>query len=160
MFYKQLQYTCCPICHKVKTTRHWNLVNLQNITREIFFLKNYAENWAGRLVLDFVFWKNKSLIWGKGKWSAYIAIALNLPYNKSKLCKTSDYWSRDILNFNFSEKGLGQASAPLFLHDFLRKMFLMLNSINWPNYIVWLPLRLQILGICVLQLFVNQAVTS
>ena len=24
---KQLQYTCCPISHEVKTTRQWNLVN-------------------------------------------------------------------------------------------------------------------------------------
>ena len=36
----------------------------------------------------------------------------------------------DMLNFNFSEKGLGQVSSPHFLHDFSRKMFLMLHSIN------------------------------
>ena len=33
-----------------------------------------------------------------------------------------------------------------FLHDYWRKIFLMLYSINWANFIVWLHLRLQILG--------------
>ena len=73
-------------------------------------------------------------------------MALNLAYNKNKLYKTLDYWSRDILNFNFVEKGLGLVSLSHFAYDFSRKMFLMLHSINWPNFIVWLPLRLEILG--------------
>ena len=60
----------------------------------------------------------------------YISIALNLPYNKSKLYKTLDYSSRDMLNFNFSEKGLGLVSPPHFVYDFSGKMFLMLHSIN------------------------------
>ena len=49
-----------------------------------------------------------------------------------------------MLNFNFSEKGLGLVSPPHFVYDFSRKMFLMLHSINWPNLIVWLPLLLEI----------------
>ena len=69
-----------------------------------------------------------------------------LAIQKSKLYKTLDYWSRDILNFNFSEKGLGLVSPPHFVYDFSRKMFLMLHSINWPNFIVWLLLLLEILG--------------
>ena len=48
--------------------------------------------------------------------------------------------------FNFSKKGLGLVSAPQFVYDFSRKMFLMLHSIIWPNFIVWLPLLLEILG--------------
>ena len=47
-----------PKSHKVKATRQQNLVNQQNITREIFFFKNYAENEAIRLVPDlFLFLK-------------------------------------------------------------------------------------------------------
>ena len=69
-----------------------------------------------------------------------------LVYNKNKLYKTLDYWSGDILNFNFSEKGLGLVSPPHFVYYFSRKMFLKLHPINWPNFIVWLPLLLQILG--------------
>ena len=51
-----------------------------------------------------------------------------------------------MLNFNFSEKGLGLAFPSHFVYDFARKMFLMLYSINWPNLIVWLHLLLEILG--------------
>ena len=47
---------------------------------------------------------------GESKWSEayfqYISIALNLPCNKNKLYKTSDYQFKDMLNFNFSGKGL------------------------------------------------------
>ena len=56
-----------------------------------------------------------------------------------------------MVNFNFSEKGLGPVSPSHFMYDFSRKMFLMLNSINWPNFIVSLPLLFEILGnICIM----------
>ena len=67
-------------------------------------------------------------------------MALNLPYNKNKLYKTLD-----MLNFSFSEKGLGLVSPPHFVYDFSIKIFLMLHYINWPNFIAWLPLLLKIL---------------
>ena len=68
-------------------------------------------------------------------------------YNKNKLYKTLDYWSRDMLNLNFSEKSLRLVSPPYFAYDFSRKMFVILHSSNWPNdVIVWLPLLLDILG--------------
>ena len=51
-----------------------------------------------------------------------------------------------MLNFNFSEKGLGLVSPLHFVYDFSRKLFLMLDSIDGPNLIVWLPLLLEILG--------------
>ena len=57
-------------------------------------------------------------------------MALSLAYNKNKLYKTLDYWSRDMLNFNFSEKGLELVSPSNFVYDFSRKMFLMLHSVN------------------------------
>ena len=34
-------------------------------------------------------------------------MALNLTYNKNKLYKSLDYWSRDMLNFDFLDKGQG-----------------------------------------------------
>ena len=55
-----------------------------------------------------------------------------------------------MFNFNFSEKGLGLVSPPHFVHDFSRKIFLMLHSINFSRY--W--------AVCKLQLSVNQAATS
>ena len=67
-------------------------------------------------------------------------------YNKNKLYKILGFWSRDILDFNFPEKGLGLVIPPHFVYDLSRKRFLMLYSSNWPNSIVWLPLLLEILG--------------
>ena len=64
----------------------------------------------------------------------------DLAYNKNKLCQTLDYWSRDMVNFDFLEKGLGIVFPPSCVYVFSRKMFLMLYSIIWPNFIVWYPL--------------------
>ena len=89
-------------------------------------------------------------MWGKSKWSAayfqYFSIALQLGIQWKQTVKTSDFWSRDILNFSFPEKGLGLVTPSHFVHDFSRKIFLLLYSINWPNSIAWLPLLLDILG--------------
>ena len=41
-----------------------------------------------------------------------------------------------MLNFNFSENGLGLVSPLHFVYDFLREMFLKLYSINRKNFIV------------------------
>ena len=84
----------------------------------------------------------------------YFSIALNLAYTIT-LClyKTLDYWSRDMLNFHFLEKGLGIVSPPHFVHDFSRRMFLMLYSLNCLSD--WLYF-LRYWTICILQLFVNQ----
>ena len=41
-----------------------------------------------------------------------------------------------MLNFDFLEKGLEIVSPPRFVYDFLRNMFLMLCSIDRPNFIV------------------------
>ena len=37
-------------------------------------------------------------------------------------------------------------SLPHFLHNFRRIIFILLCSINWPNFIDWLPLLCEILG--------------
>ena len=58
-----------------------------------------------------------------------------------------------MLNFDFLEKGLGIVSPPQFVYDFSRKIFLMLYSITWPNFIAWLPLLLEILvNMCIANL--------
>ena len=50
--------------------------------------------------------------------------------------------SRDLLNFDFLEKGLGLVLQTQFLDNCLKKTLLMLYSINWPNFISRLPLLL------------------
>ena len=108
--------------------------------------------------------KKKSFIQGKRECSGvllhYISIALKLAFSKKELHRTLVYSSRDILqlhralvyssrdifNFDVLEKDLGIVFPPHFVYDFSTEMFLMLYSINWPNFIVWLPLVLEILG--------------
>ena len=87
----------------------------------------------------FVFWK--SFIWGKSKWSAALfqslSIVINLANNKNKIYKTLQFWSRDMLNFDFLEKGLEIVSPSHFVYDFSRKMFLKLYSTKWPGFFIW-----------------------
>ena len=55
-----------------------------------------------------------------------------------------------MLNFDFLDKGLENVSTPHFVYEFSTKMFLMPYSVNWPSFIVWLPLLLEILAnICI-----------
>ena len=51
-----------------------------------------------------------------------------------------------MLNFDFLDKGQEIVSPAHFAYDFLTKMFLMLYSINYPNFIAWFSLLLEILG--------------
>ena len=41
-----------------------------------------------------------------------------------------------MFNFDFLDKGLEIVFPAHFAYNFLTKMFLMLYSINWPNFIV------------------------
>ena len=51
-----------------------------------------------------------------------------------------------MVNFDFLDKGLGIVSPAHFVYDFSAKMILMLCFINWPYFIAWLFLLLEILG--------------
>ena len=67
---------------------------------------------------------------------------------------------RDILIFDFFQKALEVVYPSHFVYDFLRKLFLMLYSINWPNLIAWFSLLLELLGnLCIVIAF-SQIVTS
>ena len=137
------------------------------MTREIFLFRNHAENEAGKLVQIALLSFKKSLYWVKAsglQLDFTISIALKLAYNKNNLFKTLHYWSRDMLNFYFLDKVLlellGIVSPPQFIYHFLTKLYPILCSINWPNFIVWLPLLLEILGNMFIATFFNQVVTS
>ena len=51
-----------------------------------------------------------------------------------------------MLNFDFWWKGLEVAFPPHFVYEFSRKTILMLYSFNWPDFIVWLALLLDVLA--------------
>ena len=56
-------------------------------------------------------------------------------YYKNKLYKTLDYWSRDMVNLYFLEKGQGIVFPPYFVYNFSIKMFLMFYAIKgWVTY--------------------------
>ena len=57
-------------------------------------------------------------------------MTLKLACNRNKLFKTLHYRSRDMLNFDFLDKGLGIVPPVYCVYDFLTKMFLMLYYIN------------------------------
>ena len=71
----------------------------------------------------------------------------------NKLYNALDYWSRDMLNFKFLEKGLEIVSPLHFEYDFSGKMFVMLYSINCPNSIAWLSLLEILVNMCTSILF-------
>ena len=143
-----------PNISRSKSNQIMKFGQLIEYNKIIFFLQKSCRKWGRETSFRLLFVFKKSFLWGKSKCSAayfqYISIALNLAYKKNKQLKTLDYWSRDMLNFDFLEKGLGMVFPPHFPYDFSRKMFLMLYFINWPNFIAWLSLLLDILGnICI-----------
>ena len=109
----------------------------------------------------FVF--KKIFILDKIKWPSasfqYISIALNLTYNKKKLYKTLDCWLRDLLKFDFFEKGLGIVTPPDFVHDFSRKLFLTNVLLTDQISLFACFYFLKYWAIYILQLFINLAVT-
>ena len=110
----------------------------------------HTQNEIGRLISDLFLFFKKTLYEVKPnglqlRFTIFANRFDNLAFNENKLYKTLDYWSRDILNLDFLEKGLGLVSPPHFVRNFLRKIFFMLYSINWPNFIAWLLLCLAIL---------------
>ena len=62
----------------------------------------------------------------------------------SGIVKSKIFWSSDMLHFldNRSRNSCPSDSV----YTFSRRKFPMLYSINWPNFIVWLPLLFEILG--------------
>ena len=70
-----------------------------------------------------------------------------------KLRAIETYWNESanhflLPHFTFLKKiktGLGIVSLPHYPRSFLRKIFVLLYSINWPSFIGWLPLLLEIL---------------
>ena len=113
---------------------------LVKCTRHIF-LQNLRRKW-GRETSS----RPLKKLYMKYKWEVCTLVSINLDYNKNKLYKTLDCWSRDMPNFAFLEKNplLEKDLENILLTIFQEKYFSC--SINWPNFNVWLPLLLEILG--------------
>ena len=97
------------------------------------FLKN--ENWA-------YLWINSLKLYTVCFY--YMASWGLLKYIETKLQTTC--FRLILSSLKKIKKGLEFVSLPHFPHNFWRKIFLLLYSINWPNFIVWLHLLCEILG--------------
>ena len=86
------------------------------------FLKTLCRKWVRETSSRLLFVLYKSFILAKSKWSSdwfdYMSLVLKLAYKRNKLFKTWHSWSRDILNFDFLDKGLGIVSSAYFVYDF------------------------------------------
>ena len=117
----------------------------QNITRETFFLKNHTQNVVEKLVPDhFLKNQNWAYLWINSLkfWVVYFYCVPNWglsKYIEIKFQTTCFY----LLQSFFKNK-------IHFVQTFLRKIFLLLYSIDWPNFIICLFLLREILGnICI-----------
>ena len=115
-----------------------------------FFLKNYTQNVVEELSPDpFLINQNWVYLWINSlkfhRVCFYCMSSWGLSrYIKTKLQITCFYLIKPF--FRKTKSGRKIASLPHFLHDFWGKMFLLLYSIKWPNFIVWFLLLLEMLG--------------
>ena len=110
-------------------------------TRNIFHEKLYA-----KLFPD-PFLKNPN--WAYSVINGLKVYSFFLSYTKLRAIKISKLSCRPIVLTSyeaFLKKKLRLVLLPHFLHDFWRKIFLLLYSLNWPNFIFWLPLFRETLG--------------
>ena len=111
-----------------------------NMRNFFFFFQISKRKWS---MISFCFLK--SFTWGKSKWFA--------PFDRTQLGNTIKanrikLWILypEICSIFIFLKDLVLVPPPHFMYDFLTTMFLMLYSINWPNFTFWLRSLLEILG--------------
>ena len=81
-----------------------------------------------------------------------VSYSLFLFYAKPEAIETCWNYAADYLHlphfklFQNTKSGLELGSLPYFLHNFWSKIFLLIYSINWPSFIVWLSLLREILS--------------
>ena len=125
---KQLQYKYWLISQLVKPTSQWNYSQTLSWTIKI-------EHISGSVAYNFKYFV--FIVWKVVDYRHVLKrgcrpLALNS--YKSFLKKT--------------KTGQEVVSLPHFLNDFWRKIFILLYSINWPNFIIWLPLLRKYWAIC------------
>ena len=109
--------------------------------------KYCEENEVGRVVLDLFFLEELYVVKANVQHLSFnMSLCSPWTYNKSKLYKCSDFWSRDKLDFDFFRKNPDTSFWTTFCVWCSRRMFWMLYSVTWPDSIVWLLLVLEILG--------------
>ena len=102
---------------------------------------------AGRLVPDLFLYFKKLHLKSKEVVNTWILIysgGLCLGHTIKTNCTAFQKVDPEICSILIFRQG--SVSPPHFVYDFSRKMCIILYTINWSNFIVWLPLRLVILS--------------
>ena len=124
------------VIHKYPISRE---VKQKIITWETFFFKNHTHNVVQKLVPD-PFLKNETWAYLWINWRKFQTVYFDcMPsWGLSKYIETRLHTTCIYLIWSFFKKqrGLGLISLPYFLHNFWRKIFLLICSINWPSFIV------------------------
>ena len=127
--------------------------------RNVFLQKSYKK-WGREASCRPLFVFPKCFILGKKKcsaaWLHCISIALKLAYNKNKLFKTLDYWSRDKFNFDFSDKFLHHILHIIFQQKCSSYYNLLTDQISLSGWLYFL----RYWSVYALQLFANLVMTT
>ena len=114
---------------------------IENNMRKTFFLKNYTQTVVETLFSDpFLKNQNWAYRWINSLWFAFIVCQLEDCQNIFKLsCRPFPFIWYKAFQKNKKRCGIGlPASFPAWS---LKKIFLLLYFINWPNFIVWLSFK-------------------
>ena len=150
---KQLQYTYYPNISRSKGHQEMKFPQLIVYKmRNIFVEKSYIKCDGETVPRPFSKKKNWAYLCIKSL-KFYAVCFYHMPsldiyiiYNILKLSSRPIAFNSFKAFSKKTNRGRELVSLPHFLHDFWRRMFLLLYSINWPNFIVWLPLIREILG--------------
>ena len=142
---------------EVKATRHWNLLNWQNIKWEPFFLKNHTQNMMQKLFPD-LFMKNQN--WDQQSTASYSLFLLCVKLSAIEMLKLS-YRPLAFTSCKAFLKEVWKLSPCLIIcMVFEGKYFfcyvLLTDQISLSGCFYFM----RYWAICVLHLFVNQVVTS
>ena len=124
---------------------------IQYNVRNIFFKKNHTQNVVEKPFPNpFLKNQNRAYLWITYVQVVFIACQVQGYRSILKLsCWPLAFTSYKAF-FKKNKKSSRTSLPASFRHDFWRKLLILLYSINWPNFIVYLPLLL---------LFVNHVMT-
>ena len=116
------------------------------------FLKNHTKNVVEKLVTDpFLKNWNWAYIWINSLTFYAVCFCWIASWGLSKYFETKLHLVSPHIKLLWKiKRSLELVSLPHFLHNFWRKIFLLLCSVNWPNVIVYFFLLCEILSnICI-----------
>ena len=142
-----MKLTYYQISDQVKNPDN-EILSVDRITCDTFSLKNHTQILVEKLFPDsFLENQNLAYLWINSLEIYTVCFYCMPSYVLSKNVETKLQTTCFYLIYSFLKKqqrDLELVSLTDFVHYFWRKIFLLLHSINWPNFIVWLPLLREI----------------